>query len=199
MAIKQNKFPTIDQVNIRTFKGKSSNIVDSLRSLGNNAALFISIAYLTLEYIIRPLLNEQFRQRIQLSGTTLITLRKLVADLKGKLDEYRLISAIGFNETNKTVDRCTQTSKDFISRGAYSVPTVEQINIKLEDFTLTLDMENGSDGIQLRSNEETLQEIKESWKDIDDVLESEKKLTSKTKVLECIRDIKGWYVNGRIP
>lgn len=182
---------------------RNSKTLKTIKSIFYNSGLVMSLLYLLLEFVIRPILDVQYEQRNSLTAAALLKLRRIVANLQ-KWITTTPVAVIGFNETANTIERCTQTSEDSIISKYLPESTWESINDKLEDINIHLEIFNGvcDRPSQSRDNlifQSQLIVDQLSSADSEGSTDREQAQEISYKITENIRDIKGWFVNGRIP
>lgn len=168
--------------------------LDYIRNLFHNTGLITSVIYLALKFILVPCLEQQYSQRINVSASTLLNLRKLVSRLQNSISTND-VAIIGYNEHNDSVERCTQTSEDELKPLESSWST---INKRLRDSAMHLQRfvdSNSSELVNMNSFNMDARSLSDRFN-----LESrtEPQIELNRKMITSIREVKGWFINGRI-
>lgn len=182
--------------NIRKHIPRNST-ASTIQSLFTNTGVIVSLVYIMIKQIIVPTLDAQYLQRIDLSATTLLQLRRAVMLLQGKL-QYTPVSALGFNESEGKVERSTQTFND-----GNELPTGREIRWK----RLNDKLKEADNQLQLfNCNANTTKNMDSFHLQVKLLVDGIKLDDSSAKTHECcdrivhsVREAKGWLVNGRSP
>lgn len=185
------------EVNIRRARPTDVTAI-FVRKLFYNAGLLSSVLYILLKALIEPSIDTHYLQRKALSAATLLELRKTVSSLQSRL-VCTPVSAIGYNEKDQVIERSTQTSEDF---GDLSLPwrvRWKRLNDKLQDANMHLERYNKT----YDASPGNLEAFNFQMKLLVDELQfndnSKKASDTCDKIVRSVREVKGWFVNGRIP
>ncbi|SMN19777.1 similar to Saccharomyces cerevisiae YNL214W PEX17 Peroxisomal membrane peroxin and subunit of the docking complex that facilitates the import of peroxisomal matrix proteins [Maudiozyma saulgeensis] len=186
-----------DQTKI--IKGRLRNpTIMYIQNLFNNVGVVTSILYAILVMAIKPILVKQFLQRCELNGEALINLRKLVISLQKKLKTTH-IAILGYNEKGNYIERTTQTEEiEETVVDDMECPWVK-INENLQELNNDLDTFN-----KLNQNRSTTNldffnlGAKLLAQDINHVDNAGLLADQRTEMVNSIREIKGWFVGGKI-
>ncbi|CCK70766.1 Pex17p KNAG_0F00970 [Huiozyma naganishii CBS 8797] len=185
-------------------------LVGLITKLCYNAGMVSSVLYLLLIAIIQPCISRQIDQRRELNVTALLRLRRAVSYLCSKLKTTN-VSVFGFNDNGATVERCTQTSSTSDSEqnlggDMFEASLSEAVkkdywnlaNMKLKHISFDVSQYNARMGERSPPREQLQFEIK-SVKNQVSLCDESKEIKKKTdRITDNIREIKGWFVNGKI-
>lgn len=164
------------------------------------SSLSISIFYGILHLFISPAIQSAYEQRLEFHYVTLIRLRRLVNTLKRTIKTTSL-TAIGENERLMKssivyIDRCVQTNEEFTSSG--DEKGWSQINSRLKTISRHLEDYN-----EEMNNTVILESMTFQTKLLADVFHDStsaiKTQESSSSTIQSIREMKGWFVHGKIP
>ncbi|EJS42091.1 pex17p [Saccharomyces arboricola H-6] len=175
---------------------KINPTVKSLKTLLYNGGLIYSFLYFVVAMFIEPMLKKQYLQRHDFSLSALLHLRRIIAQLQKRL-VMTPVSALGYNEQNKFVERSTQTSDDNIVRDNNS--HWPEIADQLQSVKQELQYYNRSVGQPPESMDDFIFQVKMVTDQIKLTDKSEKFSNKSRDVIQGIREIKGWFVNGQVP
>lgn len=164
------------------------------QNLFYNTGLLVSVIYLALKLVLVPCLDQQCSQRIEISATTLLRLRKAVSRLQNSI-KTTPIAVIGYNESDNSIERCTQTSEN---ENKQSERSWSLINRRLIDSTTHLGQFVQSNSRESKSLDAFNMEAKllsDKFR-LEASAESQSELNK--KMVKSIREVKGWFVSGRI-
>lgn len=165
-----------------------------IQNLFHNTGLTMSVIYLVLKLVLVPALDEQYGQRADFSASLLIRLRKLVCKLQNSL-RTTSVSVIGYNEGEKTVERCTQTSED--ERGL-SESRWTAINKRFGDAGTHLRRFAKSNALpphQMNTFNAASRLLADKLKE---EVDSDNSFGVDKSIVDSVREVKGWYVSGKV-
>lgn len=175
-------------------KNTRNATLDYIRNLFHNTGLIASLAYLALKIVLLPCLEQQYSQRTNISASTLLSLRRLVSRLQNCVRSTP-VAVIGYNEGNNSVERCTQTPEDKVEplESSWTVISerLKNSTTYLQQFVNSNSQELGN--LNACSIEARL--LSDRFK-----LESNMRLKAdlSREMINSIREVKGWFVSGRI-
>lgn len=168
----------------------------AIQNLFSNTGIIVSILFILVKQVIQPSLESHFSQRVGLSASTLLQVRRLVATLKGML-VYTPISSIGFDGTNGEVERSTQTSEDDHKLLEGRENRWGKFNDKLKEANEHLQRYNTA-AISSSKNMDSFQfQMKLVVDEIQLNEDADKASERCRKIVDSVRELKGWFVNGR--
>lgn len=174
-----------------------NSTASTIQSLFANTGIVVSIIYITIKQIIVPSLNEKYLQRIDFSASILLYLRRILAELQGRL-KVTPVSSLGFNEVDGRIERSTQTSDDDHQLANECPSRWERFNNKLKEaenqlqfFNLSANSTKNMDSFHLQ-----VKLLVDSIKMNDS---AEKTEECCNRIIRSVREAKGWFVNGRSP
>lgn len=183
-----------------------SPTVSFIQSLFNNIGISSSVAYFVLITVIQPILNTQFLQRTELSASVLLNVRRLAVSLQRRIKTTPL-SILGFNEKGGYVERATQTDNND-DNNVFGVSDEYDSNEcnpllntrdRLKEINDDLDTFNELQKNRSSTNLDQLNlEIKLATDQIMLSDESNEVANKMQDVTASIREIKGWFVSGKI-
>lgn len=195
MTIEAIEWPK--EINIRRARPTDATAI-FIRKLFYNAGLLSSVVYILLKALLEPSIEAHYLQRKALSAATLLELRKTVSSLQSRLI-CTPVSAIGYNEKDQVIERSTQTSEDL---GDLSIPwrvRWKRLNDKLQDVSMHLERYNKT----CEAHPGNLEAFNFQMKLLVDELQfndhPRKSSDTCDKIVKSVREVKGWFVNGRIP
>ncbi|EGA57145.1 Pex17p [Saccharomyces cerevisiae FostersB] len=145
---------------------------------------------------VEPTLQKQYQQRNDFSLFVLLRLRRIIAQLQKRL-VMTPVSSLGFNEQNNFVERSTQTSDDNIIREDNS-HWAEMI-YQLQNMKQELQYFNRSSGQPSESIDDFVFQIKMVTDQVE-LTDRSRAFSNKSRnIIQGIREIKGWFVNGQVP
>lgn len=191
-----NQMDTIewpDESRIVTRSTKNATL-GYIQSLFHNTGLIASLIYLALKLVLVPCLEQQYSQRADVSASTLLRLRKLVSQLQNCI-RTTPVAVIGYNESHNSAERCTQTSEDELEplESSWSI-----INKRLTDSTTHLQQfvkSNSQEPRNLNAFNVEARLLSDKFK-LESGIEPQTELSR--KMINSIREVKGWFVSGRI-
>lgn len=175
-------------------KNTRNSTLDYIQNLFYNTGLIASLVYLALKLVLVPCLEQQYSQRTDISASTLLSLRQLVSRLQNCI-RTTPVAVIGFNESNSSAERCTQTSEDELEplKSSWSA-----INKRLKDSTMHLQQfvkSNSQESGNLNAFNMEARLLSDRFK-LESGAEPQTELSR--KMVNSIREVKGWFVSGRI-
>ncbi|KAG0669755.1 hypothetical protein C6P45_003389 [Maudiozyma exigua] len=201
-----NPFPELIEwpAESRIIKGRVRNpTLAFIKDLFNNIGVTSSIMYAILVMVIKPILRKQFLQRCDLSATTLITIRKLVVYLQRKISGTP-IEILGFNERGNYIDHTTQT-KEIENNGNDKSSSENKdsvwvgISDRLREVNDDLDTFNSVNMNRSKKNSENFMlNTKLLVQDIEYASNADDFSEQSEDLIKSIREIKGWFVSGKI-
>ncbi|QLL32529.1 hypothetical protein HG536_0D00510 [Torulaspora globosa] len=188
------KWPEERNINNYVAKNPTASIIQGLFT---NAGIIGSIIYIMIRQVIVPCLDSHYLQRVSLSASTLLQLRRAVTLLQGKL-KYTPVSALGFNESDGRVERSTQTLNESCDRAQERESRWKRFNDKLKeaDNQLQLFNSNSSSSKNMDSFHLQVKLLVDGIK-LDESREKTRECCE--RIIRSIREAKGWLVNGRSP
>lgn len=174
-----------------------------IKNLFNNVGMISSIIYAVLVLVIKPILAKQFLQRCDLSATTLINIRKLVVYLQRKITSTP-IEILGFNERGNYIDHTTQTKEtEEYDRTPDTLDNNNSVLLNIRDrlreLNDDLDTFNSVNMNRSKVNLENFQlNTKLVVQDIENASNTEQFSEETDNLIKSIREIKGWFVSGKI-
>ncbi|EDO17991.1 hypothetical protein Kpol_1054p38 [Vanderwaltozyma polyspora DSM 70294] len=193
MSVDIKNWPNPVQV-VRTTRPNPT--IEAIRSIFYNSGFTVSVIYLLLEFIFKPSLERQYEQRVDLNGICLLQVRHLVVSLQKRL-KTTPVSIIGFNETEATIEKSTQTGEDKRIIRDYDDPW-EGINDNLEQCSFKLDLFNNDCGRPSIIVENFTDQTKVLTDQLNDYNQTNNKPKISHDITQGIREMKGWFVNGVI-
>ncbi|SCU98392.1 LAMI_0F14422g1_1 [Lachancea mirantina] len=183
---------------------KHSSTLNFIKELSNRVGITVCIAFIVLSSAIQPLLQAHYEQRLELSHSSLLHLRKAVNSLH-KHVKTTTVGAIGFNERTNlqtgiiNIDRCTQTSEPIPRKNDASGESGWQhMNTVLQGLVQDLNSFN-----EENSRSDQLDSFIFQTKLLNDQLvnrpEGPRYAKIITQMMSKTREMKGWFINGRIP
>ncbi|SCU94127.1 LADA_0G06722g1_1 [Lachancea dasiensis] len=170
-----------------------------------NAGVVASFSYVIAALVLQPLLQHQTEQRVELSITCLLSLRRIISTLESKLENVS-VTAQGYNErincvSSKTnIDRCTQTEPENKSRkDSQQKSGWLKIISKLKEARTLVDGHQDEQILDSEPNDHYLplkfqiQSFNSNLRGLN-VQNSDEKTR---KSIQAIREMKGWIINGK--
>ncbi|AQZ14586.1 PEX17 (YNL214W) [Zygosaccharomyces parabailii] len=182
-----------DEANIVSTSRKNATLA-YIQNLFHNAGLTMSVIYLMLKLVLVPALDEQYRQRADFSGLLLIRLRQLVCKLQNSLRSTS-VSVIGYNEGEKTVERCTQTSED--ERGSPESRWTA-INKKFGDAGTHLRQFTKSNALPPHQMDTFNAASRLLADKLKDEVDADTSSGVDKSIVDSVREVKGWFVSGKV-
>ncbi|CAI1672607.1 hypothetical protein SEUBUCD646_0N01170 [Saccharomyces eubayanus] len=175
---------------------KINPTLKTIKTLLYNGGLIYAFLYSVVVMFVEPILQKQYLQRHDLSLSTLLHLRRCIAQLQKKLTKTP-VSALGYNEHDKYMERSTQTSDDNIIQEDNS--HWPEINVQLQSVKQELQYFNKFSG----QTSETIEDFVFQTKMVTDqvqVTDNSQIFSNKSRdIIQGIREMKGWFVNGQVP
>lgn len=174
-----------------------------IRNLFNNIGVTSSIMYAILVMVIKPILTKQFLQRCDLSATTLINIRKLVVYLQRKIASTP-IEILGFNERDNYIDHTTQTKEtEGYEIAADIVEHKDSVLLDIRDHLRELNDDLDTfNSINMNRSKTNLENFQLSTQlvaqDIENASNTDQISGQTNELVKSIREIKGWFVSGKI-
>lgn len=204
------EWPKESQIRVRDISNlKNDPIYKYIKSLCYKTGVISSIVYLLALSVIRPVLQRQYKQRLEFILSVLLRSRRTLTTLMTRIKDKN-VAQLEFNKNKSKVDRMVQTDST-----SYNVWNSYDIRYKqrLEDNDGRSSVNNKLKQIDYLVNQHAiiLRHLDSTeWytfqlKLLTDQVESSeekaiKEVSSKSEnVTQSIREIKGWFVNGRIP
>ncbi|CAI4897279.1 CHS_3a_G0044880.mRNA.1.CDS.1 [Saccharomyces cerevisiae] len=194
-----NSFPrNIDwpsNIGIKKVEGTNPT-VNAIKGLLYNGGSIYALLYFVIAMFVEPTLQKQYQQRNDFSLFVLLRLRRIIAQLQKRL-VMTPVSSLGFNEQNNFVERSTQTSDDNIIREDNS-HWAEMI-YQLQNMKQELQYFNRSSGQPSESIDDFVFQIKMVTDQVE-LTDRSRAFSNKSRnIIQGIREIKGWFVNGQVP
>ncbi|CAI4051301.1 hypothetical protein SUVZ_14G1170 [Saccharomyces uvarum] len=175
---------------------KINPTLKTIKTLLYNGGLFYAFLYSVVVMFVEPILQKQYLQRRDLSLSTLLHLRRCIAQLQKRL-MMTPVSALGYNEHDKHVERSTQTSDDnMIQEDNSHWP---EINVQLQSVKQELQYFNRFSGQPSEIIEDFVFQTKMVTDQIKITDRSQKFSDKSRDIIQGIREMKGWFVNGQVP
>ncbi|CCD25685.1 Pex17p NDAI_0F03670 [Naumovozyma dairenensis CBS 421] len=173
--------------------------LSTIKALFYNVGFTTAFIYSVVSLVLEPLLRVQFEQRHQLSLYTLLRIRRVVNSAQKKL-RTTPVSTLEFNKQDKSAERCIQTDDLFEKEVTFEAQTHwPDIESKINGAVWKLNHINQS----IHSSSNDIASFSFQVKLLTDQMQltdtSEKVIHKAKKVAVSIRQIKGWYVQGKIP
>lgn len=184
----------------KIISNKKPSTMIQLESLFYNAGYIVTAVYLIVLVVLKPLLEKSYDQRIELSAGTLLQLRILVNSLLRRV-KSPIVSIVFDNTRDKVsnyIDRYTQTDNLFENVDDGTNCGLGLINKRLNDLKRSLDMFNFSNQSSPHLDSFTFQ-TKLIIDQINGYNLHEKVHKTSNEINQSIREIKGWFINGKIP
>ena len=177
-------------------------------ALFNGTGVATSIIYSVLLLIVKPQLVTMFSQRCELSAAALMSARKLVVSLQRRIKATPLM-ILGYNESGNYIEHTTQTETDnyldpldFVMEDKDNGPPVSrwhEITSRLDDINTDLDTFNKLH--ENRSNKQ-IQSFSDSCKllsnQINHIDGTNLVIATTGDLKKSIREVKGWFVSGKV-
>ncbi|CAI4737995.1 BDM_1a_G0045470.mRNA.1.CDS.1 [Saccharomyces cerevisiae] len=194
-----NSFPrNIDwpsNIGIKKVEGTNPT-VNAIKGLLYDGGSIYALLYFVIAMFVEPTLQKQYQQRNDFSLFVLLRLRRIIAQLQKRL-VMTPVSSLGFNEQNNFVERSTQTSDDNIIREDNS-HWAEMI-YQLQNMKQELQYFNRSSGQPSESIDDFVFQIKMVTDQVE-LTDRSRAFSNKSRnIIQGIREIKGWFVNGQVP
>ena len=194
-----NSFPrNIDwpsNIGIKKVEGTNPT-VNAIKGLLYNGGSIYAFLYFVSAMFVEPTLQKQYQQRNDFSLFVLLRLRRIIAQLQKRL-VMTPVSSLGFNEQNNFVERSTQTSDDNIIREDNS-HWAEMI-YQLQNMKQELQYFNRSSSQPSESIDDFVFQIKMVTDQVE-LTDRSRAFSNKSRnIIQGIREIKGWFVNGQVP
>lgn len=175
---------------------KINPTLKTIKTLLYNGGLVYAFLYSVVVMFVEPILQKQYLQRRELSLSTLLQLRRYIAQLQKRL-MMTPVSALGYNEYDKHVERSTQTSDDnMIQEDNSHWP---EINVQLQSVKQELQYFNRFSGQPSEITEDFVFQTKMVTDQIKLTDRSQKFSDKSRDIIQGIREMKGWFVNGQVP
>ena len=204
------KWPQKSQIRSRDIsKFKDDPIYKYIKSLCNKTGIISSILYLLTLVVVRPALQRQYEQRQEFALSVLLRLRRTLVTLTARVKDKN-VALLEFNKNKTTVDRSIQT--DLTPSNTWNQYDMEYEEQRDEDDE-TSSISNKLKQINYYVNQHEIVMRHLDSTDLctfqlklltNQVESSEERVTTEIRsksenVTQSIREIKGWFVNGRIP
>lgn len=202
------KWPEDSEIRPRAISGiKDDPIVKSIQKLCYNTGIASSILYFITLALVQPSLQKLFRQRQELALVTLLRLRKSLVSLVARIKK-RNVSQLEFNKTATTVSRFVQTddtpqtmmdeNREEENQEYYSSNDWTMLNTKLKQINYILNKR-----VIVLRHLDSMEYFNFQVKLLIDHIESYKDMSTNfhgkaENIRDSIREMKGWFVNGRI-
>lgn len=178
-----------------------------IKSLCYKTGMATSILYFITLAIVQPCLQKQYNQRQELLFAIKLRLRKCLSTLLTRIKKKNS-SQLEFNKTETTVDRFIQTdetpqtmseeTKEEEEEQYYDSNDLSMVNTKLKQINYILN-QHVIIVRHLDAMEYFNFQVKLLTDQIDSYDSKSTELHTKSdEVKESIREMKGWFVNGRI-
>ncbi|CDO94085.1 unnamed protein product [Kluyveromyces dobzhanskii CBS 2104] len=172
----------------------------AIETLFYHTGLTVSAVYVFTHLILTKVLSQTYAQRLSLSHDSLMRLRRLVNSLRNRIKSTS-VTALGENhrviqETKVYVDRCQQTDERIDTSGSSS--GWARINVRLGSLTDIVRDYN----CEIQSFEDLGPISLKAKLFIDQLKDSTWQINKQEKYSELVRSIremKGWFIHGRIP
>ncbi|AQZ10135.1 PEX17 (YNL214W) [Zygosaccharomyces parabailii] len=165
-----------------------------IQNLFHNAGLTMSVIYLMLKLVLVPALDERYRQRADFSASLLIRLRKLVCKLQNSL-RTTSVSVIGYNEGEKTIERCTQTSEDERDVSESRWTAISKRFGDAETHLRQFAKSNALPPHQMDTFNATSRLLADRLKD---EVDADHSSGIDKSIVDSVREVKGWFVSGKV-
>ncbi|CAL9733082.1 peroxisomal membrane protein Pex17p [Monosporozyma unispora] len=202
------EWPQESQIRGRVkYRVKDEPIVKFIQKLCYNTGIASSILYFITLALVQPSLQRLYRQRQELALVTLLRLRKSLVSLVARIKTQN-ISQLEFNKTATTVSRYVQTDesphtmmdedREEEEREYYDSNDWTMVNTKLKQINYILN-QRVIIVRHLDSMEYFNFQVKLLIDQIDSYDDKSTELHEKAEnIRDSIREMKGWFVNGRI-
>ncbi|CAI4049576.1 Pex17p SKDI_14G1150 [Saccharomyces kudriavzevii IFO 1802] len=170
--------------------------VKAIKTLLYNGGSIYAFFYFVVAMFVEPMLRKQYLQRHDFSLSILLRLRRTIAQLQKRLVTTP-VSSLGYNEQSKFVERSTQTSDDNITQG--NSGRWPGINDQLHSVKRELQYFNRTSVQPLECIDDFIFQIKMVTDQVELTDKSQKIINKSRDVIQGIREIKGWFVNGVVP
>ncbi|CAI4035907.1 hypothetical protein SMKI_14G1160 [Saccharomyces mikatae IFO 1815] len=170
--------------------------VKAIKSILYNGGSIYAFLYFFVAMFVEPMIQKQYLQRHDFSLFILLRLRGMISKLQKRL-VMTPVSSLGYNEQNNYVERSTQTSDDnTIQEGnSYWTEMIDQ----LQTVKRELQYFNGSTDRPSESIDDFVFQVKMVTDQVE-LTDRSQNLSKKSRdVIQSIREIKGWFVNGQVP
>ncbi|CCC71037.1 hypothetical protein NCAS_0G01500 [Naumovozyma castellii] len=171
----------------------------AVQSILYNGGLLAALLYSIATLLIQPILADQYEQRHEFALAALLKVRKLISTLQSRL-RTTPVSILGANETQTTIERCTQTSLDTDNDFADENDTpLESISQRIYNLKWKLSQFNANDSRTSNAIEGFNFQTKLVKDQIDNLNTPTKAIDGSKNIVASLREMKGWFVNGKIP
>lgn len=182
-------------------------IVKYIKTLCYNTGITSSILYFIVLAIVRPALKKQCEQRQELALAVFLRIRKALVKLVARI-KTKNVSQLEFNKTETTVDRYVQTEdtprtmseedKEEEESQYYDINDWTMVNIKLKQINYILNQH-----VIILRHLDSMEYFNFQTKLLNEQVEGYDNKGSdlhekSEEVKDSIREMKGWFVNGRI-
>lgn len=202
------RWPHESQIRPRAPSGiKDEPIVKFIQKLCYNTGIASSILYFITLALVQPSLQRLFKQRQELALVTLLRLRKSLVSLVARIRKQN-VSQLEFNKTATTVSRFVQTDEppqtmldenreeegqDYYSSNNWSI-----LNTKLKQINYILNQR-----VIILRHLDSMEYFNFQVKLLTDHIDGYKDMSGEyhdkaENIKDSIREMKGWFVNGRI-
>ncbi|BAO41255.1 peroxisomal membrane protein PEX17 [Kluyveromyces marxianus] len=179
---------------------KKPTTAAQIERLFYHVGLSVSGLYVLLHLVVSRVIYQAYQQRLELNHEALMRLRRLVNKLRSKV-KTTSITSLGENrrltkDSKVYIDRCQQTSEGIKTPGDdYGWA---HLNRKLDSLTKSLEEYNKIIGETSYLESLTFESklFTDQCKGVGLRLRSQEK---GTKLINSVREMKGWFIHGRIP
>lgn len=175
---------------------RTNPTVKAIKSLLYNGGSIYAFLYFFVAMFVEPMLQKQYQQRNDFSLFVILRLRRIIAQLQKRL-VMTPVSSLGYNEQNNSMERSTQTSDDNVIQEDNS--HWAEITYQLQSVKQELQYFNRSSGQRTESMDDFVFQIKMATDQVELTDRSQIFSNKSRDVIQEIREIKGWFVNGQVP